>query len=82
MPQVLKQPLTKVKTKDGECTITIQLELTINLNSEGVVAVQAKSKEVPAQGQPVAPEQKESVDWMLPDLMGMERIKFGKVVGE
>jgi hypothetical protein len=82
MPQVLSKPLTKVVTKDGECTVTIALELTINLNTEGVVGVVAKSEQVQSQASPAAPQKEESMDWMLPDLKGIEKIKFGKIVGE
>jgi len=83
MPQVLKQPVvTKVVTKEGECIVTIALELNINLHTLGAEVVAKPQDQVQAQAQPAVKEEKESIDWMMPDLQGIEKIKFGKIVGE
>lgn len=73
MPQLIKPNEVKVVTKNGECQVSIILELNINLNGDGV-AVSAQS---------IKPETKEkskpnSFDWEVPDFEASPKIQFGK----
>ena len=60
------QPIQTI-TKDGECKISISIQLDINLNDDGGVSVKAIA----------SPEEKEDTLWAIPDF-GSEKIKFGK----
>ena len=80
MPQLLKSPVTKVITKDGECEITLCIELTINLNGDlnsgaAIAATSVKTK----QDEP--DDDSEDSTWAIPDF-NTQKIKFGKKVEE
>lgn len=75
MAQLIK-PATKIITKDGECEITISIELNINLNSAGIATVEAQSKTVETKAiEEKAPEQDE---WVMPDFSMLQKVQFGK----
>lgn len=65
---------TKVTTitKDGECNVTISIELTLNINSDGLsvsASVKPKdTKEIP---------EEEDTKWAIPDFES-QKIEFGK----
>jgi len=70
MPQLIKPHEVKVVTQQGECTVSIVLELNINLNAEGLqVAARTVSAETP---------QEDKVEWAIPDFPSSKKIKFGK----
>jgi hypothetical protein len=69
MPQILRPQSTKVITKNGECLVSISLELTINLNSDGV-KLSVKESESDEQGMPIQ------------DFASKKKIKFGKTIEE
>lgn len=73
MPQLIT-PKTKIVTKDGECHILISMELTINLNANGLTAATAPNEtEVKAQKHP-----EEKVDLLVPNFESISNFKFGK----
>lgn len=77
MVQLIKPHDVKVVTKQGECTVSIVLELNINLNSDGLqVATKASAVEAPPKE-----EETENVEWTIPDF-STTKIKFGKYQGE
>jgi hypothetical protein len=72
MPQLIKPGTVKIMTQDGEVQVSIALELTINLNTDGVkVSAQAIKQE---QEELV----KEKNDWMIPDFGDSPKLDFGK----
>lgn len=77
MPQVIQKPITKVVTKDGECEITIVLELNINLNSDGMTAT-VKQPEGSVKTQSVQVEEDDK-SWIIPNFQH-NKINFGKKV--
>ncbi len=70
MAQLIKPNSVKILTQEGE--VTIHLEITINLNSDGLnVSTQAvKNEEVK--------KEKEKDEWMIPDFGDSPKINFGK----
>lgn len=59
-------------TQDGEVQVTIALELTINLNTDGVkVSAQAVEQKKEA-------VQQEKDEWMIPDFGASPKLDFGK----
>jgi len=74
MVQVIKPHEVKVITQQGEVTVSIVLELNINLNADGGlnVATRAVAKEAPKEL-----EKPEGVEWAIPEF-DSARIKFGK----
>jgi len=78
MPTVIRNPEAKIITKNGESIISISIEpivieITLNLNSEGVVNI-ASTNSKPK------PEEEKTV-WAVPEF-GKQKVKFGKGVGE
>jgi len=81
MPALIRAADTKVTSKDGEVKVSIALELTINLNADGLnVAAKASTKEVEASVTEVeaAAEQREK-DWLIPSFTSNKKLKFGKI---
>lgn len=75
MPQVIS-PKTKIVTKDGECHITISLELTINLNTNGLaLPTSSPNEEIKPKSLAVA---EDKVDLMVPEFESIGKFKFGK----
>ena len=72
MPQLIKPKEVKVITKDGECQVSIVLELNINLNTDGV-AVSAQTIK-----QEVKQEKPKESGWEIPDFEALPKINFGK----
>lgn len=71
MPQFVRPGQVQVLSQDGEVKVTIALELTINLNTDGV-KVSAQAIEQKQEKQP------ESNDWMIPDFGTSPKLNFGK----
>jgi hypothetical protein len=69
MAQLIKPGEVKIITKDGECQVSISIELTINLNSDISSEPVVKKSIV---------EEKKSNDWMIPDFEAAPRVNFGK----
>lgn len=75
MAQLIKPNSVKVITQDGEVKVTIALELTINLNSNGL-QVNASSTELHKSDKPKNSEDK--VLWEIPDFGPVPKLGFGK----
>jgi len=76
VPQLIKPGSVKITTQDGEVQVTIALELTINLNTDGVKvyaqAVEQKKEEIQQE------IQQEKDEWMIPDFGASPKLDFGK----
>jgi len=90
MPQIIKTPQTKIITKNGEVELSITvepivLEITLNINSDGIINVSSAStvkaqsiQEEKKQEEKKQEEKKpESTNWAIPSF-GTQKIKFGK----
>lgn len=77
MPQVIKPVKTQVITKDGQCAVDISIELTININSDGLHVSATAS---PGVMQPVVTEHKKDEEtlWAIPEFGSPNKVKFGK----
>jgi hypothetical protein len=71
----------QVITQQGECQITVKLEINLNINSNGDLSVSATGKPTTAQIVPQIEQEDEKVEWAIPDFSN-ETIKFGKQVKE
>jgi hypothetical protein len=71
MVQVIKPQQVKVVTNQGECVVSIVLDLNINLTSDGRTRVQED---------PLPAPREEQVEWAVPEF-GPAKIKFGKTEG-
>jgi len=76
MPQIIQPVKTQIVTKEGECTVNIAIELTINLNADGNLQVSASSvaKEVKK-----VEEAEEKNLWAIPEFGGGSKVQFGKI---
>lgn len=76
MAQLIKASDVKVVTKDGECKLSISIDLNINLNTLGVTvnAQSAKSSEVNQEDK----KKDDDVAWQIPDFSAMPKLNFGK----
>ena len=70
MPQLIKPGSVKILTHDGEVQVSIALELTINLNTDGV--------KVSAQAVEQKRESPKDSEFMIPDFGSSPKIDFGK----
>lgn len=81
MAQLIRPGSVKVRSQDGEVQVTIALELTINLNTEGLSI--AAAAPIQAQHQPTLENTKEKakkndVMWEIPDFGASPKVDFGK----
>jgi len=75
MVNLIKPYQTKIITKNGECQVSITLDLNINLNSDGLVLGISASDDRAKKKQQ---EEDDAVNWAIPDFGGEDKIKFGK----
>lgn len=74
MPQLLKPVRTRVVTKDGECAVDIAIELTININTDGVISAQANARQVSSEK-----EEDDETLWAIPSFDTPDSsLEFGK----
>ncbi len=73
MPQLIKPNEVKVVTKDGECQISVVLEININLNSDNVT-ISTQSIKQEKQEKPKS----NNFDWEVPNFEASPKIQFGK----
>jgi len=72
MPKLIKAPQVSVITKDGECEITIKLEISIDLNGDGLSVSSAAIKKIE--------DKEDKVDFAIPDFSAFQNdLKFGKI---
>lgn len=73
MPQLIRPGDVQIVTKEGECLVNIQMELTIKLDGSNLqIASVAAQATAPSQ------QQEEKVDWQIPDFGGGQKLNFGK----
>ena len=72
MAQLIKASDVKVVTKDGECKLSISIDLNINLNTLGVT-VGTQSNRIESQD-----VKKETTAWEIPDFTQQPKVNFGK----
>lgn len=76
MPQVIKPVKTQVVTKEGECAVDISIELTININSDGL---QVSATATPSGASRPVEEEDDNTLWAIPEFGGGGNdLKFGK----
>ena len=78
MPQIIKPVKTQIVTKDGECAVDISIELTININSDGL---QVNATATPQGSRPVTQQEEpepEDTLWAIQEFGGGGKVKFGK----
>ena len=74
MASIIRPSETRVVTKDGECHVSIALEITIKLDGDGIVlAANAQSAEQKKQQ-----EEDDKVNFAIPDFSSTQKLKFGK----
>ena len=71
MVRIVHPVQTQVVTKQGECVVTIALDININISADGSLSVSAKAARTNE------PEE-EKVDWAVPDFGKGQKLKFGK----
>lgn len=74
MVQQIKSQVTKVITKNGECEITISLDININLNNNQVNLVDNNAKKIE---QLHSDKEEENATWAIPEFKN-SKIKFGE----
>lgn len=76
MAQLFKPGEVKVISREGEITLSLQIDLNININSSGAPVVEGivRTKESNVK----STNEEESNSWMIPDFKPAEKIKFGK----
>lgn len=77
MAQLIKASDVKVITKDGECRLSISIDLNVNLNASGI-AVGVQNTKVEQVTQQEKENTKESTLWEIPDFTPMPKLNFGK----
>lgn len=73
MAQLIKASDVKVITKDGECKLSINIDLNINLNTLGVSVSAQPSNKLESQD-----FKKEDTAWEIPDFTPQPKVNFGK----
>ena len=77
MAQLIKANDVKVITKDGECKLSISIDLNVNLNTSGIT-VGVQNAKVDQNVNQINKEEKESTMWEIPDFTPMPKVNFGK----
>lgn len=72
LPQLIKPNEVKIITKDGECQVSIVLEMNINLNGDGVAVSTQSTKQKEKENK------SDSFAWEVPDFEASPKIQFGK----
>lgn len=74
MPQLIKPGSVKIMTQDGEVQVSIAIELTVNLNTEGLqIAATHHTENVDKKT-----SADDKIDWMIPDFDFSTQVDFGK----
>jgi hypothetical protein len=78
MPQRISPSKIMTVTKDGECQLTIVLELNINLNANGQIGVAMTAKDAPQVAQKADDQQDDSFPFEIPDFTSGAGFSFGQ----
>lgn len=74
MAHLIQPNSVKVVTKDGEITVSLQIDLNINLNQHGALADTGTNVNAKVNSKKTEDE----VAWAIPDFKPSEKINFGK----
>jgi hypothetical protein len=74
MPNLIQPNTVKIVTKEGEITVSLQIDLNINLNQSGTTFTSNNSS-----GNSSSSNKKDDdFEWAIPDFQKSEKVKFGK----
>lgn len=74
MAHLIQPNSVKVVTKDGEVTVSLQIDLNINLNQNGTFTDNGTNVNAKVSSKKTDDE----VAWVIPDFKPSEKINFGK----
>jgi hypothetical protein len=75
MANLISPQNVQIVTKDGEMTVTIKLDLNINLNGDLANLTTQTTDTVKQQ---VNNNKEEEPEWLIPDFASSKKINFGK----
>ena len=74
MPNLIQPNTVKIVTKEGEITVSLQIDLNINLNQSGMTFTNNNNG-----GNSSSSNKKDDdFEWAIPDFQKSEKVKFGK----
>ncbi len=73
MPNLIKPNNVKIITKDGEITVSLQIDLNINLNQSGVSFAGGNATSSMSNS-----NKEDDFEWAIPDFQKAEKVNFGK----
>jgi hypothetical protein len=71
MANLINPHSVQVVTKDGEMTVSLKIDVNINLNGTALNIPVEETAKIKAQ-------EDEKVEWMVPDFKSSKKINFGK----
>lgn len=74
MAQLIQPNSVKVVTKEGEITVSLQIDLNINLNQNGTFVEGGVTSTAKVNSK----KDDDDVAWVIPDFKPSEKINFGK----
>lgn len=81
MAQLIKPAAVKVLTKEGEVEVTIAIELTVNLNTDGLnLSPQVINNINPSKSDSNESRVDEKTYWEVPDFDIIPKVDFGKKI--
>lgn len=78
LAQLIRPGSVKVLTQDGEVRVTIDLQLTINLNGDGLTVGASASSVNHTEPVTDRKQRTERVEWEIPDFGPVPKVEFGK----
>lgn len=81
MAQLIRPNNVKIVTQDGEVKVTIALELSINLNSDGL-KISGSTTAERTNNELDTKVKADNTVWEIPDFTPMPKVAFGKGKGD
>lgn len=80
MAQLITPNSVKVVTQNGEVTISLQIDLNINLNQAGISFINndGNIKDHNINANASGAKKDEDFEWVIPDFKKTEKVDFGK----
>jgi hypothetical protein len=75
MPNLIQPNTVKIVTKEGEITVSLQIDLNINLNQNGMTFTNNNNA---TGGSSSGIKKDDDFEWAIPDFNKSEKVKFGK----
>ena len=76
MPSLITPHSVKIVTKEGEITVSLQIDLNINLNQSGTTFTSNNSSG--GGGSSSSIKNDDDFEWAIPDFQKSEKVNFGK----